>query len=193
MPSWFSSWYLEHLLPSQTIVVPHGSQGQTHTKVIQSALWMLDLMLFKAVQPNSYPTKIWLRGSAHRLETSGSHEPLARYEKLRVGRALGMPGTFSHYYGLAILTCVTYVPWCMLGSLTSGFLWRRWWGKRSWHSRPMRNSQFCVSGKKPMEQGIPKGIKGRVHSLVGAENTGKPKALARTVQTENKVRAEGLA
>ena len=23
-------------------------------------------------------------------------------------------------------TCVTRVPWCMSGSLTSGFLWRRW-------------------------------------------------------------------
>ena len=26
-------------------------------------------------------------------------------------------------------TCVTHVPWCMPGSLTSGFLWRRWRGK----------------------------------------------------------------
>ena len=25
-------------------------------------------------------------------------------------------------------TCVTHVPWCMLGSLTSGFLWSRWRG-----------------------------------------------------------------
>ena len=26
----------------------------------------------------------------------------------------------------------------------------RWWGKRSRHSRRMRNPQFCVSGKRPM-------------------------------------------
>ena len=26
-------------------------------------------------------------------------------------------------------TCVTHVPWCMPGSLTSGFLWSRWWRK----------------------------------------------------------------
>ena len=26
-------------------------------------------------------------------------------------------------------TCVTHVPWCILGSLTSGFLWSRWRGK----------------------------------------------------------------
>ena len=45
-------------------------------------------------------------------------------------------------------TCVTHVPWCMLGSLTSGFLWSRWWGKRSRHSRWMRNPQFYLSGKR---------------------------------------------
>ena len=38
----------------------------------------------------------------------------------------------------------------MPGSLTSGFLWSRWRGKRSRHSRRMRNPQLYVSGKKPM-------------------------------------------
>ena len=47
-------------------------------------------------------------------------------------------------------TCVTHVPWCMLGSLTSGFLWSGWRGKRSRHSRRMRNPQFCLSGKRPI-------------------------------------------
>ena len=47
-------------------------------------------------------------------------------------------------------TCVTHVPWCMPGSLTSGFLWNRWRGRRSRHSRRMRNPQFCVSAKRPM-------------------------------------------
>ena len=47
-------------------------------------------------------------------------------------------------------TCVTHVPWCMPGSLTSGFLWSRWRGKRSLHSRRMRNPHFHVSGKKPI-------------------------------------------
>ena len=47
-------------------------------------------------------------------------------------------------------TCVAHVPWCMPGSLTSGFL--RWRGKRFRHSRRLRNSQFCVSGKRPMVQ-----------------------------------------
>ena len=60
------------------------------------------------------------------------HGPLARYVKLQVAHAPGMSGTFSLplwisdpeiHYG----TWVTRVPWCMPGSLTSGFLWCRWW------------------------------------------------------------------
>ena len=26
------------------------------------------------------------------------------------------------------VTCMTHVPWCMLESLTSGFIWSLWWG-----------------------------------------------------------------
>ena len=60
--------------------------------------------------------------------------PLARYVKLGVAHAPGMPGTFSPptlvrdpdmHHG----TCVTHVSWCMPGSLTGGFLWSRWRGK----------------------------------------------------------------
>ena len=60
----------------------------------------------------------------------GIYGPLARYIKLRVAHAPGMPGTFSPppqvsdpdmHHG----TCVTHVSWCMAGSLTSGFLWSR--------------------------------------------------------------------
>ena len=51
-----------------------------------------------------------------------------------------MPWTFSlpsrvSYPDMHHGTCVTHVPWCMPGSLTSGFLWSRWQGKRSRHSR----------------------------------------------------------
>ena len=86
------------------------------------------------------------------------HGPLTRYVKLQVAHAPGMPGTFSHppqvrdpdmHHG----TCVTHVPWCMPGSLTSVFLWGRWRGKRSRHSHRMRNPQFCVSGKRPWKFG----------------------------------------
>ena len=84
-----------------------------------------------------------------------AYGPLTRNIKLRVAHAPEMPGTFSPpprvsdpdmHHG----TCVTHVPWYMPGSLTDGFLWSRWRGKRSRHSRRMRNLQFYVSGKKPL-------------------------------------------
>ena len=62
-----------------------------------------------------------------------------------------MPGTLVSDPDMHHGTCLTYVPWCMPGSLTSGFLWNRRRGKRSPHSRRMRNPQFCVSGKRPMQ------------------------------------------
>ena len=85
------------------------------------------------------------------------HGPLTRYVKLRVARAPGMPGTFSPQLRVSDPdmhhgTCVTHVSWCMPGSLSSGFLSSRWWGKRSRHSRRMRNPQFYVSGKRPMKR-----------------------------------------
>ena len=91
-------------------------------------------------------------GSGNGLLPDG---PLARCVKLWAAHAPAMPGTFSPpprvsdpdmHHG----TCVTHVPWCMPGSLTSGFLWSRWRGKRSRHSRRKRIPQFYVSGKRPM-------------------------------------------
>ena len=73
-----------------------------------------------------------------------------------VAHAPGMPGTFSPptrvsdpnmHHG----TCATHVPWCMPGSLISGFLWSQWRGKRSRHSRRMHSPQFYVSGKRPIQ------------------------------------------
>ena len=79
------------------------------------------------------------------------HGPLLRYVKLCVVHAPGMPPPRLSNPDMHHGTCVTHVPWCMLGSLTSGFLWSRWWGKRSRHSGRMRNSQFYVSGKRPKD------------------------------------------
>ena len=58
-----------------------------------------------------------------------------RYAKLRVTYALEMSGTFSAPPRVSDLdmhhgTCVTYVPWYMPGSLTSGVRWSRWRGKK---------------------------------------------------------------
>ena len=84
------------------------------------------------------------------------HGPLARYVKLRIVHALGMPGTVFPLprvsdHDMHPGTCVTHVPGCMSGSLTSDFLWNLWRGKRSWHSRLMRNQQFYVFGKRRIE------------------------------------------
>ena len=94
----------------------------------------------------------------HWLQTRNSrtnlHGPLARYVKLRVVHAPGMPGTFSPPPRVSDTdmhrgTCGTHMLWCMPGSLTSGFLWSRWRGNRSRHFRRMRNAQFYGSGKRP--------------------------------------------
>ena len=83
------------------------------------------------------------------------HGPLARYVKFWIAHAPGMSGmSFSPpprvsnpdmHHG----TCVTHVPWCMSGSLTSGFLWSRWRGKRYRHSRCMRTPNFPYLARGP--------------------------------------------
>ena len=111
---------------------------------------------------NDYPRVINInvaRMSEYRdSSTSNGHQPTwasYQYVKLRVAHGPGMPGTFSPppwvsdsdmHHG----TCVTHVLWSMPGSLTSGFRWSRWRGKRSRPSRRMRNPQFHVSCKRPM-------------------------------------------
>ena len=87
--------------------------------------------------------------------TSCVYRPLARYVKLRVAHAPGIPGTFSpptrfsdpdiHHD-----TCVTHVLWCMPRWLKSCFRCSRWRGKCFRHFRCMHNPQFYVSGKRPM-------------------------------------------
>ena len=58
------------------------------------------------------------------LRLFSSHGPLARYVKLRVAHAPGMPGTFSppprvSDPDIRHVTCVTHVQWCMPGSLSA--------------------------------------------------------------------------
>ena len=77
--------------------------------------------------------------------------------KLQFTHAPGMPGTSSPpprvsdpnmHHG----TCVTHVPWCIPGLLTSGFLWSWWLRKSSRQPQHMRNPQFYVSGKRPISK-----------------------------------------
>ena len=81
------------------------------------------------------------------------NEPLVRYVNLRVAHAPEMSGTFyppqrvsdpDTHHGM----CVTHAPWCMPESMTGGFLWSRWRGKHSRHSRCMRNPLFFVSAER---------------------------------------------
>ena len=60
---------------------------------------------------------------------------------------------FPRHRGLAIPTCIMARVWraCRDPCLTSGFRWSWWRGKRSRHSQRMRNPQFYVSGKRPIE------------------------------------------
>ena len=57
---------------------------------------------------------------------------------------------FPSHRSLTIPTCITARAWRTSRSLTSGFLWSRWRGKRSWHSRRMRNPPFTYL-LRPME------------------------------------------
>ena len=121
---------------------------------------------------NQYATALSLKHFTNTYNTKGryvsTHGPLTRYVKFWVAHAPGMSGTFSlptpvsdpdMHHG----TCVTHVPWCMLGSLTSSSFWSRWRGKRSRHSRCMRNLQFYVSGKRPISTDITFDVKGVLH------------------------------
>ena len=78
------------------------------------------------------------------------HGPLTRYVKLRVAPERFFPALRVSYPDMYHGMCVTHVSWCIPGLLTSGFLWSRWRGKCSRHSRRMRNPQFYASDKRPM-------------------------------------------
>ena len=66
-----------------------------------------------------------------------------------------MPERFPYHRGLTIPTCITVrarrTPWCMSGSLTTGFLWSRLAGKTfpafPAHAQPA----IFVSDKSPMD------------------------------------------
>ena len=85
------------------------------------------------------------------LNRCALHRPLARYVKLRVAHAPGIPGTFSPppRFSDPDMHHITCRDACR-DLLTSDFLWSRWRGKLSRHSRRMCNPQFYVSAKGPM-------------------------------------------
>ena len=89
------------------------------------------VIIFPASRNATLAHDDWIiRWGVHTLEFVAIRKqrlgPLTWYVKLRVTHAPGMPGTFfplprvsdpNMHHG----TCVTHVPWRMLGSLTSGY------------------------------------------------------------------------
>ena len=91
------------------------------------------------------------------LPVSSYNGPLTRYVKLLVAHAPGIPGTFSppptsketaSQRSRHASRHVRHARAVMHVGITNP----RWRGKRSRHSRRMRNPQFYVSGKRPMGQ-----------------------------------------
>ena len=85
-----------------------------------------------------YDTQIgaWIRNYTRVKPWDVITHPWASYQirKIAGAHAPGMPGTFSPSPHVSDPdmhhdTCVTHVPWCMPGSLTSGFIWNRRRGK----------------------------------------------------------------
>ena len=110
---------------------------QIHIEKRDIAIWVS-----KQVGILIYGKWHYLCGSCGMVFSSGSNQNVGyamawascQIRKIAGAHAPGMPGTFSPsppvsdpdmHHG----TCVTHVPWCMPGSLTSGFLWNRRRGK----------------------------------------------------------------
>ena len=145
----------------------HVNNNRTDAVVRGIHWWPLDSH-HKGPVMHHKPNRHYRGYCMYTLSFCSSHGPLTRYAKLRVAHAPGMAGTFSPpprvsdpvmHHG----TCVTHMPWCMPASLTSGFLWSRWRGKRARHSRRMRNPQRYVSGMRP--------ITARINSLWTSDTT----------------------
>ena len=107
----------------------------------QSGICILALVVSKVVCNLAFV-------STHCLPPPIEHSP-SPWASCQIRKIAGahMPGTFSPSPQVSDPdmhhdTCVTHMPWCMLGSLTSSSLWNRRRGKRSRHSRCMRNLQF---------------------------------------------------
>ena len=98
---------------------PYDFSGPRWVKKVWVNRSIPDHRRFKCEQSTKFTIQPW--ASCQIRKIAGAHAP-------------GMPGTFSPsprvsdpdmHHG----TCVTHVPWCMPGSLTSGFLWNRRRGK----------------------------------------------------------------
>ena len=151
----FNMWWilndgtLQHLYLQRVNTLPQYNNGHCPYGTDRASLSIIKY---------HYQYHCWVKHNVWIRFIFVKHGPLARYLNLRVAHAPGMPGTFSPtprvsdpdmHHG----TCVTHLPRCMSGSLTSGSIWSRS-GKRSRHSRRMLNPQFYVSSKRPIVPAI---------------------------------------
>ena len=113
-------------------------------------MWFLSMFGCWWCLQTHYPVLQWLPF------WQGLNGPLVRYVKSAVCACAGNAGNVFFPPprvsdpGIHHGTCVTHVSWCLPGSLTNGFPWSRRRGKRSPHSRRMRNPKLYVSGKRPI-------------------------------------------
>ena len=143
--------YLHNIMPTFKSLV-RGICGYNFKDVIFEHMLLMLLFMHPSceiyivlMQKNAYdksklvPIMVWChQATSHYLGQwwpsvpffLAFHGPLARYVKLRIVHAPGMPGTFSPSSRVSNLdmhhgTYVMHVPWWMPGSLTTGFLWSR--------------------------------------------------------------------
>ena len=150
------NFYLDQymMLHGEHIDLPHNGQWVSNMATYIVTLSLQNGRQMTLLCCNLIFCKVPCTLLLHKCSLGAFYGSLARYVKLRVVHGPGMPGAFSSpprvsnpdmHHG----TCVTHVPFSMPGSLASGFLWSRWWRKRSRHSRCMRNPHFNASGKRP--------------------------------------------
>ena len=119
---WQSPWRLKSQANRQIVQQPiqANNEGKHQNSTLLAFLWIIHRWIpvrkHQSCGKCVYVMNVsW--ASCQIRKIAGAHAP-------------GMPGTFSPsprvndpdmHHG----TCVTHVPWCMPGSLTSGFLWNR--------------------------------------------------------------------
>ena len=109
---------LQRLVLSCAWCVFHSKhKGHNIYTCIFTALRWRRCLISICAESNAQPVVVSQWTSCQIRKFAGAHAP-------------GMPGTFSPWPQVSDPdmhhgTCVTHVPWCMPGSLTSGFLWNR--------------------------------------------------------------------
>ena len=127
---------------------------------IQTRYNTLKLMTYFSFKITGCETVMWMMFSTGYYGPIFPHGPLAKYVKLWVAHALGMPGNVFPATSFKGKTLFSPPPWvsdpgmhhgtCVSAVTRVGIANPRWWGKRSRHSRRMCKAQFYVSGKKPV-------------------------------------------